>query len=241
MTAPMQEAVVRGPHAAGFWQRATAWSLDALVPGLLALVFSWPLLAPALARLEAVTDAVLRELASAMAEALHAQIGGSAGLADLPLLLLPPTLQAAARLSPAVWAALWPPLLAFVVLLVAWFGGFEASRARASPGKRLLGLRVTGADGDRLGLGQALARQLAGSLSWATLNLGHLMALAGPEHRALHDRLARTRVVAARRGLPAWAWPWLLFAMLAPVAAAGWLGSRMAARLQYLLEQAFWY
>src|SRR5690606_10715797 len=121
VTAPMQEAVVRGPHAAGFWQRATAWSLDALVPGLLALVFSWPLLAPALARLEAVSDAVLRELASAMAEALHAQIGGSAGLADLPLLLLPPTLQAAARLSPAVWAALWPPLLAFVVLLVAWF------------------------------------------------------------------------------------------------------------------------
>ena len=236
----MQDAVVRG-HPAGFWQRAAAWSLDALVPGMLAAWFSWPLLGPALARLAEVTDAVLHELATSMAGALRAQIGGSAGLADLPVLLLPAALEAAARLAPALWAALWPPLLVFGVLLVAWFSGFEASRAQASPGKRLLGLRVTGAGGGRIGLARAVARQLAGSLSWATLNLGHLMALAGPDHSALHDRIARTRVIAARRGLPAWAWPWLLFAMIAPLVAAGLLAAHLAARLQYLLDQAFWY
>ncbi|MUG03880.1 hypothetical protein ECC01_23330, partial [Bacillus tequilensis] len=98
----MQEAVVRGAHPAGFWQRATAWSLDALVPGLLAVLFSWPLLAPAMGRLEVVMDAVLHELAAAMAGALHAQIEGSVGLGDLPVLLLPATLDATARLSPAL-------------------------------------------------------------------------------------------------------------------------------------------
>lgn len=228
-------------HPARFWQRAAAWSLDALVPGVLALLLSWPLLGPAWARLAAVTDTVLHGLAGAMAEVLHAQLRGAVRLAELPFLLLPATRDAAAGLSPALWAALWPPVLAFAVLLVSWHAGFEASRWQATPGKRLLGLRVTAADGTRPGRVRAVARQLAGSLSWLTLNLGHLMALAGPEHRALHDHVAGTRVLAMRAGLPGWAWPWLLFAVLAPLVAAGWLFARVAMRLQYLLDQAFWY
>ena len=241
MASAHREADPDGAHPAGFWQRAAAWSLDALVPGLLAAAVSWPLLASAWTRLVVVTDAVLQDLAVAMAEVLHAQLRGAASLAELPFLLLPATLDAATRLSPAAWAASWPPLLAFAGLLVLWHAGFESSRRQAAPGKRLLGLRVTDASGGPPGFVRALARQLAGSLSWLTLNLGHLMALAGPEHRALHDRIAGTRVLATRPGLPAWAWPWLLVAVLAPLLATGWLLARVAMRLQYLLDQAFWY
>jgi len=64
--------------------------------------------------------------------------------------------------------------------------------AGATPGKRLLGLRVAGADGARPGLGTAAARALARVLSFATL-AGPLLAL-GRERWALHDRLAGTSV-----------------------------------------------
>lgn len=240
--APAQRGAPPGAvHPAGFWQRAAAWSLDALVPGLLAVAVSWPLLVPAWARLLVVADAVLQGLAVAMAEVLHAQLRGGASVAELPMLLLPAAMDAATRLSPAIWAAAWPLLLAFAGLLVAWHAGFEATHRQAAPGKRLLGLRVTDTKGDPPGIARALARQLAGSLSWLTLNLGHLMAVAGPEHRALHDHVAGTRVLATRPGLPAWAWAWLLVAVLAPLSATGWLLARMAMRLQYLLDQAFWY
>ena len=234
-------APVDGARPAGFWQRAAAWSLDALVPGAAAAVITWPVLAPAWTRLVGVTDTVLRDLAVAMAGALHAQLRGGASLGELPLQLLPATAEAAARLSPALWAASWPLLSAFAALVVAWHAGFEASRRQASPGKRLLDLKVTDANGRPPGMARALARQLAGSLSWLTLNLGHLMAMAGPEHRALHDRIAGTRVLARRPGLPAWAWSWLLVALLGPVLATGWLLARVALRLQHLLDQAFWY
>ena len=239
MSAPVTATATAQP--AGFWQRAAAWSLDAVPVALLALAASWSLLAPAYARFTVATDAMLQMLATAMADALRAHATGSAALAELPLALVPATLRGAAELSPSLWSLLWPPLLAFTALEVLWHGSFEASRWQASPGKRLLGLRVTDMEGRRPGTGRAFARQIAGSLSWLTLNLGHLVAMSGPEHRALHDHIAGTRVLADRVGLPAWGWAWLVAAALAPIVAVLALVTGGINRLQFLLDQALWY
>lgn len=229
------------PAPAGFWQRAVAWSLDAVPVALLALVASWPGLRPAMARLGSAGDQTLHVLADAMADALRAHVANGQDLAGLPFTLLPAATRAAATLTPLLWTLLWPPLLAFTALTVLWHGSFDASRWQASPGKRLLGLRVVAADGARPGVGRAFARQLAGALSWLVLNLGHLMALAGPEHRALHDRLAGTRVLADRPGLPRWARAWLVVAVVAPAAAGLAVATGLVTRLQHLLDQALWY
>ncbi len=56
-------------------------------------------------------------------------------------------------------------------------------------------LRVVTADNETVDGTLALKRTLAGVASAVTLGAGFLPALFGAEHRALHDRLAHTRVV----------------------------------------------
>jgi uncharacterized RDD family membrane protein YckC len=69
----------------------------------------------------------------------------------------------------------------------------------ATPGKRLLGLRVVAEDGSEpIGLSRAAVRVLGYLLSGLTLGIGFLMMAFGGS--ALHDRLAGTRVVRRERG-----------------------------------------
>jgi len=97
------------------------------------------------------------------------------------------------------------PVLASVTLSVvgpllgaAYFVGFWGLRG-ATPGKELLGLRVTGEDGQSpIGLGRAALRFLGYLLSAASLGIGFLMIAAGGD--GLHDRVARTRVVRGETG-----------------------------------------
>ncbi len=60
-------------------------------------------------------------------------------------------------------------------------------------GKMATGIKVVSADGARLDLARSTLRALGCVVTAATLGIGFLPALAGGE-RALHDRLARTRV-----------------------------------------------
>ncbi len=57
-------------------------------------------------------------------------------------------------------------------------------------------IRVVNADGRPLDAAGAVARSLAGTLSAASLGLGYVPALFGPQYRAVHDRLTHTHVVA---------------------------------------------
>jgi uncharacterized RDD family membrane protein YckC len=97
-----------------------------------------------------------------------------------------------------------------------WFVGFERSAWAATPGKRLLGLRVADLASRPVGFGRALARFLAGGLSWLTLNLGHALAGFRRDHRALHDLVAGTQVLGTGP-TPRWAWLVLGVALLASV------------------------
>jgi hypothetical protein len=99
--------------------------------------------------------------------------------------------------------------VAYVVIAGAYFALCESSVWQATLGKRLLGIKVVDADGARIGLERAFGRFFAAALSWLSFNIGHAMAACKPEHRALHDYIAGTRVENAdpsRPQMPLWGW-----------------------------------
>ncbi len=177
------------PAPAGFWKRYVAYFIDTvllcvvLLP-LFRLFFpDWGAGEIDLLRAQAAStdmDAVLQQRAAVVQHALG--------------FLTRVTL----------WAA-----LAWMVVGGAWFVLFESSAWQATPGKRLLGIVVADTRGTRIGRRQALGRFFAAGLSWATLNIGHALAMVAPEHRALHDYLAGTVVLdadPAHPQMPWWAW-----------------------------------
>jgi uncharacterized RDD family membrane protein YckC len=209
---------------AAFLRRCAAWSLDMAVPLLAALGLCADRIADGVARASAAFDVLARSMAQAMVGLLAA---GATPL-DLARDWLDDPAQRAAitALSDALVATVFPPLLLAALLALAWFVAFEASPWQATPGKRALGLRVTGAGGRRIGIARAALRHLAGALSWITLNLGHLLALLPPRRQALHDRVAGTQVTQAPGTggrLPAWAIAWLCLQAALAIAMTGWL------------------
>ena len=68
----------------------------------------------------------------------------------------------------------------------------------ATPGKKLLHIHVEMANGEKLSWAFSIFRFIASIVTQATLifyGLGYLIVLVDPQKRALHDFLARTRVV----------------------------------------------
>jgi uncharacterized RDD family membrane protein YckC len=85
-----------------------------------------------------------------------------------------------------------------VTLALGVYGTLCHALAGATLGKRLVGLRIVGPDGERPTLARSAARSALAVLSAAALGLGFLLALFTPTGRALHDLLARTWVVDAQ-------------------------------------------
>lgn len=85
--------------------------------------------------------------------------------------------------------------LASLVSLL-YFTTFESSAAQATPGKRMMGLVVTDADGRRISPNRALWRNSAGRLvdALSPFYLGYTCAFFTKEARAAHDFVAGTRV-----------------------------------------------
>jgi uncharacterized RDD family membrane protein YckC len=94
------------------------------------------------------------------------------------------------------WRAL--PLLPFVAFLVllklAYFAAFTALGGQTI-GKMAAGIRVVADDQLILDPGRAIKRTLTSAVSLASLGLGLIPALVGPDRRAFHDRVAHTHVV----------------------------------------------
>ena len=82
-----------------------------------------------------------------------------------------------------------------LVVYIVYAAAFEASALKATPGKRLLGMRVTDAAGGPAGVGQAVVRNTTKLVSAAPCGLGFLWAAWSPQKRAWHDYAAGTRVV----------------------------------------------
>ena len=102
-----------------------------------------------------------------------------------------------AGLPMAQWAALPPvPLVAFLLLVkLSYFCAFTTVGGQTI-GKMAARIRVVTAENAPVDGALALKRALAGAGSAALLGLGYLPAFIGPDRRALHDRVTRTRVIA---------------------------------------------
>lgn len=227
--------------AAGFWRRYAAWSLDAALLALPVLAWWAPRLDPQLARIVA----AWRNLAEACAMQLVQALQGAQPMAALLLQARtdPQLLAGADALASAIAAALLPPLALFAALGLLYHLGFEAASRQATPGKRVLGLRVAAADGGQLSPARVALRHLAGALSWLSLNLGHALAALPPQRRTLHDRIAGAAVLQAapaQASLPHWARAWIALQLLLGVAGSAWLLVALQLDLHRALEAALW-
>ena len=82
--------------------------------------------------------------------------------------------------------------LLLLIQLVSWlyFAAFESSPWQATPGKKVLGLRVTDLEGKRLSFIRASGRYFGKIISWLLLGLGFILAGLTEKKQALHDMLA---------------------------------------------------
>ena len=96
----------------------------------------------------------------------------------------------------------------FIIILISWlyFAGLESSEWQGTVGKRLLGMRVTGMDGQRISFFRATGRYLSKFLSSALLMIGFIMIAFTARKQGLHDMIAGTLVV-HRKKRSLWEWP----------------------------------
>jgi uncharacterized RDD family membrane protein YckC len=85
-----------------------------------------------------------------------------------------------------------------VVGIVLCAGLLDGSRRGATPGKRVMGIRVADAErGGPIGYGRGLLRRLAYLVGGVMLGLAWLLALGDTRAQTLHDKAARTLVIVA--------------------------------------------
>jgi uncharacterized RDD family membrane protein YckC len=84
------------------------------------------------------------------------------------------------------------------VIAFLYYGLFESSSRQATPGKQLLGLRVTDLKGRRLTPLRAWLRQVTKLATVAMSGMGYLPALFTMKAQTVHDILAGTLVVTGR-------------------------------------------
>ena len=84
-----------------------------------------------------------------------------------------------------------------VTLAVTWLYSslLESSSWQGTVGKKLIGLRVTDLDGQRISFGKATGRHFGKILSSLICLVGFIMAAFTEKHQALHDQLAGTLVL----------------------------------------------
>ncbi|MDQ0160458.1 RDD family protein [Alkalibacillus salilacus] len=77
-------------------------------------------------------------------------------------------------------------------------GIFHASKWQATPGKKMIGIKVTDMNGNRISFARGFGRGLAVNLSAFILYIGFIMAGLTSKKQALHDMIARTLVIRSR-------------------------------------------
>jgi uncharacterized RDD family membrane protein YckC len=89
---------------------------------------------------------------------------------------------------------------AVIGLCVGWlfYGLLESSASQATPGKMMLGLRVTDLAGNRISFGKATGRFFGKLISGLILGIGYLLAGFTEKKQALHDSMAGCLVVRGR-------------------------------------------
>jgi len=119
-----------------------------------------------------------------------------AGCIDLAIL---GPLRVGQWLLTAAWGTAGPTFVIPFIMNAAYFTWFWTKWGGATPGKRVVGLRVVDAEtGETIDLAAARKRWLGLMCSIATFGFGFAQVISDPHHQALHDRWAKTRVVRGR-------------------------------------------
>ena len=86
----------------------------------------------------------------------------------------------------------------FIVLILTYciYGAaFESSSKQATPGKMVLGIKVTDLNGRRIGFGKATGRYFGRFFSMVILYIGCIMIAFTEKKQGLHDKMAGCLVV----------------------------------------------
>jgi uncharacterized RDD family membrane protein YckC len=92
--------------------------------------------------------------------------------------------------------------LNLVSILATWLYSslLESSSWQGTVGKKLIGLRVTDLDGNRISFGKATGRHFGKMLSSLICLVGFIMVAFTEKHQGLHDQMAGTLVVTGSGG-----------------------------------------
>jgi len=84
-----------------------------------------------------------------------------------------------------------------IMLVASWvyFAGLESSAWQATIGKKMLGMKVTDAEGERINFVKASIRYVSKILSSFILMIGFIMVAFTTKKQGLHDFIAGTTVV----------------------------------------------
>jgi uncharacterized RDD family membrane protein YckC len=154
----------------------------------------------------AATSSIARDTSETIKSLLESPSLGvrmTAGLIDLALLvgidaaILYLTLKVTGLQSTLEDLRVLPPVpfVGFLALLAFGYVAAFTVAGGQTIGKMVLSLRVIGDDGRPIDAAGGMLRALGCMLVPATLGLSYLPALLTSDHRAIHDRLAGTRVV----------------------------------------------
>ena len=122
-------------------------------------------------------------------------------------------------------------ILAIFYLLGPWLYSaiLESGPRQATFGKRAVGIKVTGLDGNRISLARATGRHFAEIFCGLTLGIGYVMAAFTQRRQALHDMISSTVVVHATvepssvagmpmaKPIPGWAIALIILASMIPM------------------------
>jgi uncharacterized RDD family membrane protein YckC len=89
-------------------------------------------------------------------------------------------------------------IIAGVLVACVYYTLFESSSIQATPGKVLLGLKVSDTSGRRISIPKAYKRYWGKLLSGLILGIGFMMAGWTLQKQALHDKMAETMVIRAQ-------------------------------------------
>ena len=156
---------------AGFFVRANAFIIDNLILSLLGAIFLYIMSAAGAIDLNAVSEIAQQYVDNPTSTELVSKAFEIPGVSTF--------------------------FTIFSVVQAIYFIVFHAIFA-ATPGKMLLHIHVETADGERISWAFSIFRFIATILTQATVyfyGLGYLIVLVDPQKRALHDFIARTRVV----------------------------------------------
>lgn len=156
------------PAYAGFWLRAAAFIIDTIIISIPTWLISIPFFIYTFFKLEPVLSQV--ETAD---EISPETIGAILTLWGVGLLIQ----------------------LVWVIFFWLYFALFESGTKQATWGKQIVGIRVTGLDGERISFARATGRAFSKFISYMIFYVGFIMAAFTDKKQALHDIIAGTLVV----------------------------------------------